>query len=215
MAVDVSEFYSRTSAMINRGTTYDSLLPQFTSMALRFLEQNYSLEYMLTTDEDFHKLQADVQEYDFPENVKKIKLWRVTKSDGTFIDLEQVDPRDLGNTNDPDYTGSMVPSSFYQKGRDSLVLNVAPTEAYNTVSLFYYEYTDWADVELGDSPWMVVNGESLLLAQTVIFLGPRLRDPRLMELMKDMKETSIRTMALSEEEFVQGDSSPIMQYEDV
>lgn len=213
MAADVSDFYDLVSNAINKGTVYDSIIPTYVSRAVRFLEQNYSFEYMKVIDRDFWTLVAGEDTYDQPANLKKVNLWRVVKDDGTFFNLEKVDPKDLGSTNNPASDTIVVPSSFYLEGRLSMILNVAPTESYDNVQLHYEEFTDWTDIDTGDSHWLITHAESLLLDQTVILMGARLRDPKLIQLHVESKKENLRVMALAEDELDQGAEDPIMQYE--
>ena len=212
MAVDVQEFYDMVSGAINRGTTYDSVIPTYVARAVSFLEQNYSFEYMKVVDRDFFQLIADQREYDQPYNMKKVNLWRIIKDDGKYLDLEKVNPKDLGNTNDPDDTDTVVPSTFYLEGRTSLILNVAPTLSYTDTEFHHEVFTDWTEVNLGDTPWLVENAEGLLLDQTVILMGSRLRNPSLIKLHLESKKENLRVMSLSEEDLEQGGEDPIMQY---
>lgn len=214
MAKDVAEFYDLVSAAINRGTTYDSIIPTYVARAVRFLEQNYSFEYMKVTDSDFYGLTAGERVYEQPENLKKIHLWRVIKANGKYLDLEKVDPADLGATTDPTANESPVPSTFYLEGRLYMILNVEPDQDYNNAELWHEVFTDWSDVDAGDAPWLVVNAENLLLNQTVILMGTRLRDPKLIALHTKEKEENLRVMSLSEEELDEGAEDPVMQYGD-
>lgn len=205
MATDVQDFYDKVSSALNRGTSYDTLIPTYAARALRFLEQNYPFEYMKVSDPDYYNILEGVREYEYPPQCKSFRLWRIYKDDGTFHDLTKVPPEDVTAT-DTD-----IPNGYYTDSRDSIVLDNEPDEDYTAV-LFFNEFTDWTEVELGDSPYIVVNGEGLFLAQTVIEFGPKLRDPKLLSLYGDNKKEALRVMALSEETATQEDEAPEMSY---
>lgn len=205
MATDVQDFYDKVSSEINRGTSYDSIIPTFVARAVQFLEQNYTFEYMKVSDPDYYNILTGVTTYDYPDNCKSFRLWRIYKDDGTFQDLTKVQPDGVTATT------TDIPTGYYTDSRDSIILDNEPDEDYTAV-LFFNEFTNWNDVELGDSPWIVVNAEALLVAQTIILLGPRLRDPKLMSLHENNKKEALRVMALSEEAATQEDEDPALEY---
>lgn len=205
MAADVQEFYDQVSELINRGTTFDSQIPQYVARALRFLEQNYTFDYMKVRDPDFHNITIGVEEYEYPPLVKSFHDWEYTEDDGDVVHLTKVDVKDITSRE------TATPVAYYTEGKDSIWLDSVPTESLTSV-LWSYQYTDWSLVELGDSPWMVTYGEGLLRVQTVILMGPRLRDAKLIQLCLEEKKEHLKVMSLAEEDFEAGDDDPAMDY---
>lgn len=208
MAIDVSEMKELVKDAINRGSTYDSVIFTYIGRAVRFLEQNFSFNYMRYKDEDNFRILVDTRSYDFPEFCKRFIDWEWTGSDGSVTHMKKVQPFELGEIEDGD------PSVYYTEGDSLLWLDKTPDTAYSA-NLWYYRYTDWANVELSDSPWLVVNAEGLLRVQTVILMGPRLRDPKLIALMNEEKKEHLRVMSIAETDLSSGDDDAAMGYAEV
>ena len=90
----LSELHAEVSRAIARGTAYDTRIPAYTRMAARYIERNYTFQYMnifATFNVD-----ADATEprlITLPARMKKDIFVRLTLEDGEYQPLQKIDPQ--------------------------------------------------------------------------------------------------------------------------
>lgn len=147
MANTLADVITLVEAALNKGTTYNSVVPGFVRKAAQWLEKNYTFKYMEQVDSSAFALVAAQYVYTQPARQKRAKLWRITLSDGSFIDLTKVDPKDVGGrqTRAIDSVTAADPThplAFYLQARTSFVLTFVPDTAY-TAEFWYDQFSSW------------------------------------------------------------------------
>ena len=307
MARDLAEFHDLVSAEINKGTAFDSVIPDYVRRTVKWLEKNYNFKYMEVVDSTNYTITTGDYSYPQPARLKSVELWRyMIETDPTVANagrwkaITKVDAADLGGR------VTKAPATFYMNARDTLELGEIPGEDYDTAELRYWRFTDWPETETttatmtvtdadaatvsavsitfrslvvtgsavvgangaalatalqtvlraadGGStaisvtwatnvltitdtsgrvisgwsftgfagtatyteiPWLVTDGEDLLLAATIVKMGNRLRDNDLVNQYKQQRDEELRTTSISEEDLDAGAEDNEMQYADI
>lgn len=211
----LSDFHSEVSEAVGRGSIHDTLIVTYTRRAARWIERNYTLEYMkkfkddLTISED----DRDILLTSFVSSnatLKRVLFWRIaddTDSDGLpeYYYIEEVDPQD--------HAGLVEarPKTFWRNGSTELMLGQNPGEDY-TSHIRWDEYTVWP-TDTAEEPWLLANADDVMLGQTMLMLGPRLRlDPARAALWKQLRDEGLRTLLLAEDELRAGAVESSMRY---
>lgn len=307
MARDLAEFHSRVSAEINKGTTFDSVIPDYTTRAAKWLEKNYNFKYMEQKDTTSFVLTASNYSYTQPARLKSVTLWRyfvatdtTVANSGRWKTIRKIAPGDLGGR------VSRPPETFYMVGRNTFELGEIPDQSYPTAELWYWQFTSWPTSEtttayatVSDAqaatvtaititfrtlqvtatavsgangtalasaiqtalraadagatvisctwasnvltitdtsgrvisgwsftgltitptyttvPWLVTDGEALLLSTTIVMMGKRLRDNDLIAIHKDQRDEELKTADIAETDLNTGAEDNEMQYADL
>jgi|SRR3990167_7619632 len=181
MARTLAQFHTLVSNTINRGTTFDSVIPDYVRMAIRVLEREQSFEYMLREEVSF-TITDGTRTYgasDFVSTggiIKKINYWRIVDDNSDYHYIEQIDAMESVQVEED------RPSAFWTRVTPvatdvetiQLVTMEEPDEDYTT-EISWYEYTVWATGYATIFPWLVNNAEDVLLAQTMLEMKERLR----------------------------------------
>lgn len=205
MADSLGAFHTAVSTEINRGTQLDTYIVDATRRAARFLENNWNWSYMeryVTFTIDASAPQP--RSVQIPTLLKKIEFLRINNSDGSFDYLYQVDPKNV--------TARLEskPSGYWLDGRDYLWLDNTPTVDY-TAEMGYLQFTDWP-TDTNEAPWLVVNGEGLLLAQTMIYLAQRAREPKYVQLYSPMRDLELQALQRADQDYRETNASDKMIY---
>lgn len=199
----LKDIHDKLRQKMGRGTALNSVIPGAITDAARWAEQNYSFSYMQKFGEvSVDPLAAEPQVIEIPSTtVKDIKaLWRVT-SEGGKLPLQRIDARDLNYTANPDavLTTETVPTAFYTKGTQYIVLDLAP--AIDTdFQIEWYEYTPWPQEETA-SNWMIENGQALLLAQARLELSEDTLDVAAYQVYKLRRDEAANNLIRQDEDF--------------
>lgn len=179
--MNLGEFKAELKAEIKRGNSYDLRLDGLVRRAARWIEQNYTFQYMRRRFEvDSVEAEATI---DLPANVpiKAIEYLRFDGTDGTRYEISK------GELSDPEWLSPLdryearlnpprMPNMFYLDGVDSLVFNRAFPEALVGQGIMA-RYTDFPKND-NQTHWLLINAEGLLLRQTVLEFMVSERDDR-------------------------------------
>lgn len=180
--MNLGEFKAELKAEIKRGDSYDSRLDGLIRRSARWIEQNYTFQYMRRRFEvDSVATEATI---DLPANVpiKAIEYLRFDGTDGTRYEVTKGELSDAEWTPIVDRYGERwgatvsIPTLFYLDGTDSLVFNRAFPEAMTGQGIMA-RYTDFPK-DANQTHWLLINAEGLLLRQALVEFMVSERDDR-------------------------------------
>lgn len=189
----VGDFYTDLRAMLKRGTSLDAELPGACRRAVRWIEQNHSLEYMR------RRLVVDVAGgatiVALPSASYKAILSLGYRADGDWIGLTR---RDFDTASRNDWGTPTGPRLYQLDGGSNLVLDVAPSTDL-TLRGWWSLYSDWPSVPEA-SHWLLANAETLLRSQVMLEFALFNRDERSAALFSGMREEQIKVLQNAEYE---------------
>lgn len=208
--MNLGEFHAAVSTALNRGTTLDARIPAMVKMAAQWMERNYSFKHM----ERFKLLQ--IVEGDrtilLPSNVtiKAIKFLRIIDASGQYFYPKKVEPEDAVGVGHQPHTHT-IPGSYFIVGNSALVFTGVPGEDLNGEAM-WYEYTDWP-ADLTATHYFLNAAADVLLAMTLLNMAAFvLRDARMVEGYKLMRDEGINTLTRATDESIFGGEVMEMQY---
>jgi hypothetical protein len=205
--MNLGAFHALVSSTVKRGTTLDALIPDITRQAARWLERNYTFQYMhryVTFSLD--PTAGNPRAVPFPSvRVKSIRFVKLQDEDGLFHFMEKADPRQLIETE------TAIPTHYWLDAFDNIWFNNTPDKVY-PAEMDYASYTDWVGLSASSTPWLTEHADDVLLALTVLLLGPVMRDDAMMARYKILRDEGLRTLLLSEEELESTNTNEVMQY---
>lgn len=210
----LGEFHTLVSDAMRRGDTLDDVIPGQVKLAVQWLERNYTMIYM----ENFRLLQVAAQDRIIalpPKvNIKSIKFIRTVGTDGTYTYLNRIQPEDLmglRSENTVPRASDTVPRAYFLIGVNQLVLDAVPSEALSGEAIFR-EYTDWPTDESSQHPLLQMASD-VLLAQTQLFMAANiLKDLRMVEVYKTLRDEGVNTLTRAEDEAAYGGSDNSMVF---
>lgn len=204
-------FEADISAIINRGTRYDSYIEGYTARAIAFLERNYSFKYMERFCEFTVSAGSNEPEVlPYPSRLKEMSFMRFIKDDGEYHYIKQGDPQQFAfSPTNVDLAD--LPTHYHIDADQRIWLNKRVTEDQSG-ELMYYQFTDWSDVESGDTHWLLDHAEDVLFAHTIIQMGPLLRMPDLMSIYREMLPELMKSLAIAQEANKQADRVEQAEY---
>lgn len=210
MALTVSDFHSLVSDEANRGTTLDGYIPSAVRRLVQFLERDYSYQYMhrfnlLTVYANANQPRAVAFPNDY---VKSIEFLRFRKSDGKYVKMLQIQPGE-----DIEWNDSSLPRAYWLDGTSYLWLDSIGSDNLE-FEISYYEYTDWPS-DTSQTHWLLNHAEDVLLAGTMMFLGPYAREPEWMQTYKSIFDAGLLAMKQADVELQEGGGVPesyVMRY---
>lgn len=208
----LGDFHEMVDLSLGRGSAVTDLIPSFTRQAVRWMERNHTFAYM----QQFVLLELDVSALDTPRYIelgpgapKAIPFFRWVGDDGYYAKVERISPADQDFL--ADATAAKPPTGYWLDGIARLVLNATPTEDLSG-ELRLDRYTSWP-VENDDfEHWLMDYAEDVLLAQTLLGLSARLRDPKLRETYKEMRDEGLHTLLRADEELQFSGQTARMEY---
>jgi len=195
----LGEFQALVSDALGRSTSLDSILPKRIAFAARWLERNYTFQYM----RQWKEFEVDVSEAEYPYiislydlELKEIDLIRrkQTDADGDIVfgrPLRKLHPGDRESR------PQGVPESYWLNGLSSIILNSVPDEDM-TFEAHVVCFTKWGSASTW-THWLLDNATQLLLCRTLMIMVPRTRDPKLWQTYKAEFDLEISTFNVSEE----------------
>lgn len=200
--MSMASFNQRVSRAINRGNVFDSDIPEYARDAVKTLEQLHSWHHMWTEEEVVLALGASTRTIN---NLKNCRFIKRKLGNGTYIPLKKITSDQLLRIdNDP----LLAPGAFWVTGQDALkTINfdaIAPVAI--TLRYKYAQFSDYDD----SLAWFDLS-ENLLLAQTILEMGPILKDDKLAQRYGPIAEAKVTVLkdAQSEAEFDGQDNSMI------
>lgn len=203
--MNLGEMHSLVSEAIGRSTAYDTQIPGYVRRAARFLERNYTFQYMNIYST--FPLDADAAEprlITLPSALKKDRLIRIVKSDGEYQDLRKGDPSDVKALL------TEIPSIYWLSGDDKIWLGQTPAEDYSC-EIYWTKYTTWP-TDLGQTTWLLTNAEDVLLAQTMVMMSPHLKDPDVLQLWSGNLTTCLKSLIDADSDLEFSNKPAVMNY---
>jgi hypothetical protein len=184
--MNLGEFYDQLRFMIKRGSSLDGQLPGYVRRAARFLEQNYTLQYMRRRFEVTSEIGTN--RIALPPNVpiKTIENLRFLGSDGTEYPVNKGSmndsalrafypayPSSFSSRYDPGVGWVGMPTVYYLDGVSALVFNQNFLESLTGEGIMV-RYSEWPTAD-DQTHWLLENAEGLLLRQSMkeYFLATR------------------------------------------
>ena len=170
MSATIGDFYQRVSRAIHRNTIYDEDIPGYAADAVRELENFQDWKYMRTEVEDNLVVSATVNELKpVLTLVKNVRFINLISNAGRRIPLRKTQA---------DNVISIVsgrPGAFWMKDKDTVKLDAFPDFAY-PYEMVYFKYS--ARPLVNSLAWLTI-AEDLLIAKTILKMGPILRNDKL------------------------------------
>lgn len=195
----LGELHTTISSALARGTALDAQIPTYLRQAARWVERNQTYQYMRKNGIVLVDLASDYpQVVQVPNpNWKSIDGVRLIPPEAvgatrSYYQIGKVNPNDIS------FLESGLPNGYYLNGTEQLVLNRTPLEALS-VEIFWTEFTSWPTAPQATN-WLLLNGEDLLLNQTLIMMGNYLRDPRMIQTYISQRDEAIKTLSIAQDE---------------
>lgn len=199
--MNLGEFKGMLRDACKRGDSVDAKLDGYARRAARWVEQNFTLQYMRRRF-TLQSVAADVQ-IDLPVNVpvKSIEYLRFTGTDGTRYECtkgELSDPEIDWTVQDrygewPSVNAARMPQHFYMDGVVSLVFDVPFPEALPGVGMMA-RYTDFPMKDT-QTHWLLTNAEGLMLRQSLIEFMVDARDDRGYAAVKGQRDEDLKALS--------------------
>lgn len=211
MTTTLGQFHTLVSDALGRGTSLDSVIPERARMAARWIERNYTFQYM----RQVRLITASASaEYPYIASLNGLEIKklttlrrRTTDTDGSILfgpALRQVKPVDRSNR------PSGTPESYWLNGVSSLIFNSVPDEDMVFEGHFVL-FTSWGTASSW-THWLLDNATQLLLCRTLMAMMPRTRDPALYQAHKTEFDLEIQSFQIAEED-LQSSEPVISQWE--
>lgn len=180
----LADFYVDVSLEIRRGTKYDSVIPAAVARAVHELESNYSFRHMwLVEDKTVTTGNRDIT---FTGTVKSVRYLRYRGDTGRYIYVPKVEPEDVIAV----YSG--FPDGFFHKNLTEIRLDNEADQDYD-FEVGWYKISAMDDT----LPWLT-RGTGLLLFESVVQLGPRLRDKELVQFYTGKRDRALAILLASD-----------------
>lgn len=183
------EFTAMVKDEANKGDRLDAAIPTRISMAVQRLERRYTMKYMerFTTI----TIPSGDSSYTLLAAVKSIEFLRYYSDGlGDFVKLPQVDPTDvLGDS-------QRNPEGFWIDGVTTLRFDNTVQEDLD----LQFCRTEYSSLPLDDASWILANATDCLLAETMIVLSTRAREPSWKDKYGDMLQTSMADLFRADNE---------------
>lgn len=189
--MQLGEFKTEVKAALKRGDAFDDQIPGFIRRAARWVEQNYTLQYM--RKQAVLDVEGDSPEVDLPEGLP-IKTVEYVTFPTLFGRGDRIHTARKGELSDMEWgqqTG-YAPELFYLDGVERLVFNGLFGTDVQGVAMIV-RYSDWPNKD-GLTHWLLQNAESLMLTQTLIEASVVTRDQRTWEMLRQQRDEQIRVL---------------------
>jgi hypothetical protein len=228
--MNIVEFNQMVSDSLRRGNTLDAQIPRQTSLAVQWMERNYTFKYM----EGFRliTIQQGQRVILMPSGVL-VKAWnffRIINSDGSYTYINKVEGKDFTNvastantlisgTVPSTSTSTIKPANFFQVGLTTVVLDAVPSQNFNCEALFF-NYSSWpvdsSTIPGGTSSFthpLLQMMSDVLLAQVQMNIAANImKDLRMVPVYKEMRDEALNTMTRDEDERRYGGEDMKMLY---
>lgn len=201
--MNLGDFKDELKVAIKRGDSYDDRLDGFVRRAARWIEQNYTLQYMKRR---FTLKSVEGEEViDLPQNVplKGVLYLRFDGSDGSRYEMTKGDLSDTNIewTQSDRYSAwpsnrAIMPSHFYLDGVISLVFNRPFSEVMDGQGIMA-KYSDFPKAA-NQTHWLLQNAEGLLLRQAMLEFMVDTRDDRGFQAVYAKREEDIKSLMNAE-----------------
>lgn len=206
--MNLGQFHAQVSSAIRRGTSVDALIPGWTELAAKWLEQNYTYKYMWRTLELTLDPESESPRFvQFDDTVKSVDFLRMTvaNEDGStsLYSLTPAQPRDF-------VSFDVGVPQHYWLDEDGLWVDATVTEAI-TLELRAALYTQWP-TDTNAEPTLLKRYYNALLSRTMLEAATHLKDEAMKTLWADLFASHNQAALVAEEEFKRADDNPVMEY---
>ncbi len=189
----LSDFHTLISDEVKKGTTLATVIPGKVRQAVGEIQRRHTFKSMerfttLTLDSDLSEPRAIEQ----PTGFKSMYFFRILNSDGTYSYLTEVDPGQVTKTEDA------KPQGYWQDGNDYFWLDNSPAEDYNAE--MSYGQKDNLNVATTTVFPFLTEFEGLCVSETMVTLGPLLRDDKLVARYIKSRDILFQAAFLEDEE---------------
>lgn len=212
----LEDFHRLVSFELRRGSSLDTMIPLYVKQAVNFMERNAPMKYM---EEIFRiNLAPDEQQVDLQWNFRNIR-WLRYAAGGYWRYVPYLNPRDEEVPGDG--PGSVIPTP---DGRAIAETPGAPT-AFSQVGVRYlrfnnswrgpgtfqlqgmaYKYTDWQESKTDFKHYLLDVGSDLVLFTTMIRIAASIKDARLAELYKPLRDEAMQTFLSADQDAEYGEA---------
>ena len=202
----LEDFHNLVSFELKRGTSLDSQIPLYVKQSVNFLERNTPLKYM----EEWVTLTLEPgdQIVDFVWAFRSWKFLRYAQ-DAEWFYLSKRDPREELTPGGPS-----VPTKYSQVGVRYIRFN-APNQSSQNLALegIVYKFSDWQTTRPDFRHFLLEQASDLLLYQTMMRIGVSIKDPRMAEMYKPMRDEALQTfLNMDTDSEYEGSGDDTMEY---
>jgi len=190
----LGEFHDMVRLTLKKGTTLDNVFPSRVRQAVRWIERNFTFQYMKRIGTVTLDLASE-----FP--------WAVETPSKTWKSIDLVRIVDGSSiyplTMDPDYNQQLTfpterPTRYVLDGVERIMLNSMPDKDYY-IEVFWNQYTSWG-VDDNFTCWLLENAEDLLLYQSMLHMALYLSDDRMASTYLAGRDEALRTLMVEAQE---------------
>lgn len=199
----LSEFHANVRLHANKGTSLDAVISSAVRQAARFLERNYSYQYMdRYVSFNVETTCGDGYIFTMPTLVKKFLFFRLSYGDETdYRYLKKVNPKEVVKLS----SGSERPTAFWLDGDEYVYLD-SKVDVNVPAEISYKQYTSWP-ADLTQSPKLIQIAEDLLLYQTMLILAAFTRNPEMGVTYKFLRDEALTTSTGAERDLEEGEAN--------
>ena len=200
----LGDLHTEISSILARGSSVDSLIPAAVRRAALWIERNHTFKYMERFSEVTLGKGDNPRRVRLPSiRIKSIEVFRINV-DGTFYPLKHIDPEDMASVPEE------LPRGFWLDGVSFAVLNATPDQEYSA-EIQWTAFTEWPS-DTNAENWLLMMAEDLLLAQSILMLGPVLRNDALMKMWVGMRNEALKTVLAADRALRDGGRDEAMVY---
>jgi len=168
----ISAFHTLVADEIKKATALAPLIITKTRQAVAEVQRRHNFIMLerfvtMTIDHTVTTPRAVSQ----PPGFKRMKFWRIAETDGSFTYVRKVDPEQVTEV------ASGNPTGYWLDGGDYFWFDNTPA-ANIAMEMSYTQNTDMTVATSTDVPFLD-KYEALMLAETIVMLGPQVRDDRM------------------------------------
>ncbi|NJM09444.1 MAG: hypothetical protein HC883_00655 [Bdellovibrionaceae bacterium] len=193
--MDLATFHALVRDEAKRGSSLDTAIPGAVRRAARWIERNKTLGYMRTvvaftlglgTTQTLSSMNLETTRLKSILNIRyttEARYWLVSRQSFSVVTTLEAG----------------FPTGFnWNEGEDFIRWNRTVVETAPAESLIAY-YTEWP-TNLTATPLLITYAEDLLLAKSMYYLAPAMRDAALGSMYNAQAMEALRTLILAEEE---------------
>lgn len=186
--MDLATLTSALSDECNKGNSLtDATIQQRIRMAMDNIERSRDWFYMRSFDNiTLDPNAVNPRRIDQPARLRAVHFVRIARDDGSYVGLDEVDPKDITKNN------MDIPKGYWRDGTQYWWLDNTPDKAY-TLEYGVEQYTEWSSDDAFE-PWLLAHASDLMLHQTMILLATYLREPEIMQMHKPLRDEAAQTL---------------------
>lgn len=190
----LEDLHRMISFELKRGTALDAMIPLYVKQAVNFLERGHPLKYM----EEWVQinLAAGDQVVDMVWAFRNFRFLR-RDSEGKWLYLAKKDSMDevhSGGIDDGTGHDQML-NAYSQIGMRYVRFNVKwQGQANLYLEGIIYKMSDWQTSRPDYRHFLLEQASDLLIYQTMMRIGASIRDPRLVEGYKPLRDEALQTL---------------------